>query len=385
MSPDSAVLSTKSQKFVNVLLIEDSDFDKDRIVSQLEDERIYQVHSCNSYESTVNFLEDKSDEEKRPIDDIDVVLLDYQLGDGTGLELLPKLITANLPVIFVAGSSTSGIILEAMRSGAYDYIVKDGKWFFLETISSTINTVIKRHSNEKLLQKRTDDLERSNEELKSYAHTIAHDLKSPLRSICNYSSLLLRAEKNKLSDKSQEMLSFLTSSSKKMSQLVDDLLRYSEISFTDVPQETFKAREVVDEVISLINPPEGISFLFPAELPEITYARTFFHQIFQNLLTNAVKYMGKDTGKVMISARVRSGGKEYEFCVKDTGLGIAQDQQEKIFQIFQTAGHQKTEESTGVGLSIVKKIIEKQGGQIRVESKEGSGTGFYFTVPIIEE
>ena len=136
-------------------------------------------------------------------------------------------------------------------------------------------------------------------------------------------------------------------------------------------------KELINNIIDLISPPETISFDVPDNLPKISCEKIKLHEVFQNLISNAVKYMGKPEGRIKIIYQEKEG--EYEFFVQDNGMGIKPEHQEKIFGLFQTLLPKDQCESTGIGLTIVKKIIESENGRITVKSTFGEGSTFGFT------
>jgi signal transduction histidine kinase len=164
-----------------------------------------------------------------------------------------------------------------------------------------------------------------------------------------------------------------------MNKLIDDVLQYSRVGRIREEQTQVNLNELVREVIETIGPAGGIEIRIEKELPTIICERTRISQVFQNLIGNAVKHMDKPAGLVGIDCAREDGF--WKFSVTDNGPGIEKENFERIFQIFQTLSPQKTDDSTGIGLTVAKKIVEMYGGKIWVESEVGKGSIFFFTLP----
>lgn len=220
------------------------------------------------------------------------------------------------------------------------------------------------------------ELEHQNEELSDYAHVVSHDLKSPLRSIDTLSSWLKQDYKDSLDVNGVNSIKEIRSHVEKMDMLISGILEYSTISKNKVEFYDVDTDKVVDEVIKMIDVPKHISIIKRNKLPVIKGDKYRFQQLFQNLIANAINYNDKAEGLIEIGFKTR--GKFWQFYVKDNGKGIKKAYFEKIFKIFQKLENKPG--STGVGLSIVKKIIDVFGGKIWLESTVGVGTTFYFTL-----
>jgi len=164
-----------------------------------------------------------------------------------------------------------------------------------------------------------------------------------------------------------------------MNGLIEGILQYSRIGRFKEEKEDVDLNQLVPDVIGTINPPINIDIKVANELPTINFEPTRIEQVFQNLIGNATKYMDKDQG--MVTVDVSDDNKFWKFSIADNGPGIDEKYYDKIFQIFQTLKPRDELESTGIGLTIVKKIIDTYGGKVWVESKIGEGTTFHFTIP----
>ncbi|KJD32177.1 histidine kinase [Tamlana nanhaiensis] len=225
---------------------------------------------------------------------------------------------------------------------------------------------------ENLLKK----LEKSNDELYEYAHVVSHDLKSPLRSINALVSWLKEDNKDKLDAVSLQNIAHIETTLEKMEQLITDVLEYSSIGSEDSEKEEVNVHTLVTDLIGILHKPSHVNVTVLNTLPSLNGNRVKLQQLFQNLMSNAIKFIDKEAGLVEID--VQAKGDFYQFSVKDNGIGIDKKFHDKIFKIFLSLNKRK--DSTGIGLSIVKKIVEMHEGEIWLESEPTKGTTFYFTL-----
>lgn len=225
---------------------------------------------------------------------------------------------------------------------------------------------------EKLLQR----LEKSNDELQEYAHIVSHDLKSPLRSIDALVSWLKEDNKDKLDSTSLNNFNLIQTTLEKMEQLISDVLNYSSVASDNTLSEPVDIGRLVEDLLKILYIPEHINVSVLRNLPTLNGDKTKLQQVFQNLISNAVKFNDKEKGLVEID--VAEDEEYYTFSVKDNGMGIEPQFHEKVFKIFHSL--KKSKDSTGIGLSLVKKIINLHNGRIWLDSKPGEGTTFYFTL-----
>ena len=228
------------------------------------------------------------------------------------------------------------------------------------------------NQKEKLLLK----LEKSNEELQEYAHIVSHDLKSPLRSIDALVSWIKEDNKGKLDEVSEQNLSLIQTTLEKMELLISDVLNYSSVSADNNITEEVDLNSLVLDLIPIVFVPEHIEIKVMRELPTVLGDKTKLQQVFQNLISNGIKFNDKEKGFVEID--VLDQESHYRFSIKDNGIGIEPKFQEKVFKIFNTLN--KREDSTGIGLSIVKKIVNLHEGDIWIDSTLGEGATFFFTL-----
>ncbi|MDP5157675.1 MAG: PAS domain S-box protein [Flaviramulus sp.] len=225
---------------------------------------------------------------------------------------------------------------------------------------------------ESLLKK----LEKSNNELHEYAHVVSHDLKSPLRSINALLSWLKEDNKEKLDAASLQNFDHIEATVEKMEQLITDVLEYSSIGSEETEKVDINLNVLVTDLLNILFIPKHVNVSIENKLPIINGHKTKLQQLFQNLISNAIKFIDKDKGVIKIN--VEDLNTHYKFSVKDNGMGIEEKFHDKIFKIFHALN--KSKDSTGIGLSIVKKIVELHDGEIWLESEPKIGTTFYFTL-----
>lgn len=224
-------------------------------------------------------------------------------------------------------------------------------------------------------EKLVSQLEKSNDELHEYAHIVSHDLKSPLRSINALINWLEQDNKEKLDEASLQNIELIKSTLEKMEDLISNILNYSSLTGNNELSQV-DVHELVTNIISILYIPDHININLKNNLPQVTADETKLQQVFQNLLTNAIKYNDKDKGVIEID--VKDDDEFYQFSIQDNGIGIDEKHQNDIFKVFHTIN--KSEDSTGLGLSMVKKIVELHGGNIWLRSKPGLGSTFFFTI-----
>lgn len=247
------------------------------------------------------------------------------------------------------------------------------------TVYGVVSDITQSKYYEEVREGLLQDLKRVNTELSDFAYIVSHDLKAPLRAISSLASWLAEDYADRLDDAGRDQIQLLLKRTKRMHNLIEGILTYSRLGRLKPTLVRLDSGEAARQVIESLSPPEGIEVRMEGAFPEIVYDRTHIEQLFQNLISNAIKYMGKPRGRVTVACVER--GAQWEFSVSDTGEGIPREHFERIFKIFQTLKPRDEVESTGIGLTIVKKVVEQYGGRIWVESQLGQGSVFRFTVP----
>lgn len=239
-----------------------------------------------------------------------------------------------------------------------------------------------RSERERLLE----ELANSNQELDQFAYVISHDLKAPLRGIANLSEWIEEDMETVLTDDTREQMNLLRNRVHRMEGMIDGILEYSRASREEKRPETVDTGALLAGVVDLLNPPAEVRIQTAPKLPTLTTERLPLEQVFMNLIGNALKYGAPANGTAVIQVDARdAGGGMVEFSVADNGPGIPKEHHEKIFAIFQRLESRDPVEGTGIGLSLVKKLVESRGGRVWLESEPETGTTFRFTWPETSE
>jgi two-component system sensor kinase FixL len=242
-----------------------------------------------------------------------------------------------------------------------------------ETMLATLNSDLKNT---------VEELERSNQELRDFAHIAAHELKVPLRGIATLASWVSQDAADKVGEQAKQNLSLLQQRVDHMTQLIDGILRYSQIAHGGHSVEMVDMNALVKGVIEQVVPPAHVAVRIDSSLPVVPCERVRLIQVFQNLLANAIHYIDKPKGQIVIAGV--DEGEFWKFSVTDNGRGIDEKHFGRIFQMFQTLEESaERRQTTGLGLALVTKIIEMHNGRVWVESKLGRGSTFFFTLPNI--
>ncbi len=228
-------------------------------------------------------------------------------------------------------------------------------------------------------QQLKEELIKSNQELEQFAYIASHDLKAPLRAIDRLASWITEDCGDALSPPCKENLDLLRHRVVRMSNLIEGILQYSRAGRTELDIAEVDTQELLQDILDSLAPNPKFTIKLTGNFPKFHALYIPLNQVFSNLITNSIKHHHKKTGVIEIG--VQEKGRYYEFFVRDDGPGIHPQYFDKIFQIFQTLQSRDTLESTGIGLSIVKKLVESQGGKITVVSAEGEGSTFFFTWP----
>jgi PAS domain S-box-containing protein len=243
-----------------------------------------------------------------------------------------------------------------------------------------IEDITARRETENGLEKARKELERSNEELHRFGYVASHDLQEPLRMIVSYVQLLERRYKGKLDSDADDYINFAVDGAKRMQNLINDLLSYSRVDSRGKVFESTNMEKVFEAAMDNLQVAieDSKAEVTHEPLPTVVADEVQMVQIFQNMVANAIKFHDKEAPRVHVSAELKEN--EWLFSVKDNGMGIEPQYFDRIFIIFQRLNGQEYS-GTGLGLSIVKKIIERHGGRVWVESEYGKGSTFYFTIP----
>ena len=256
----------------------------------------------------------------------------------------------------------------------------------IEVDGATIYTAVLRDITERIraeeaLARQAEELSRSNAELEQFAYVASHDLQEPLRMVASYTQLLARRYRGKLDEDADEFIAYAVDGVTRMQALINDLLAYSRVGTREVAAEPTEVEAVLERVLAMLGPAiaDAGAAVTHDPLPTVRADAVQIGQLLQNLVANAIKFHGPQAPRVHVGAA--RGEDEWVFSVRDNGIGIAPEYQERIFIIFQRLHSRAEYPGTGIGLAICKKIVERHGGRIWLESAPGGGTTFFFTIP----
>jgi len=282
------------------------------------------------------------------------------------------------------GQSFTGEFRQKHKDGTYTWIgvtatpiIDDGKVSRYVFINSDIN---ERKIAEEKMRLYTENLEKAFKELDKFAYVVSHDLKAPLRAIFNLSNWISEDYLDNMPEEGREMFERIRGRVLRMEGLIEGILAYSKIDRKDDVFIDVDLNKQLKDSLDLIDLPKNFKIDIQENLPTVKGDQSKIHQVFMNMLSNAIKFNDKPEGEGLVKVKCEDDGQFWKFSVEDNGPGIEPQYHEKIFVIFQTLNARDTFESTGVGLAIVKKIVDEMGGKIWLESELGKGTTFHFTM-----
>lgn len=235
------------------------------------------------------------------------------------------------------------------------------------------------------LRVRAGELARSNSELEQFAYVASHDLQEPLRTITSYLQLIERRYKERLDEEATEFIDYTVQAARVMQQLIRDLLQLARVTSRAKPLQPTPMDEVVDEVVRALSVTieEHGARIERGPMPTVSCDRGQVRQLVQNLIANALKFRGKSVPHIRVTAERQKDW--WLLSVADNGMGIGPEYKEKVFEIFKRLHRAEEYGGTGIGLAVCRKIVERHGGRIWVESEEGEGATFTFTLPAAGE
>lgn len=233
----------------------------------------------------------------------------------------------------------------------------------------------------KLLEKQKDqlltELVQRNEEINEYTHVVSHDLKSPLNGINSLVTWIKEEYNDLYNDEAKELFLMIEKSITKMDGLITGIIKYARADVEHEEKESINLKSMIEEIYFQVNPRKTFELIFETEMPTIFTYRNKLEQVILNLLANAIKFTPDNKGKIIWACVEKTD--KFEISIQDFGIGIEEKYFEKIFKVFEYL--EEREDSTGIGLAIVKKVVHALGGEISLESKLGKGSKFYFTIP----
>jgi signal transduction histidine kinase len=312
--------------------------------------------------------------------DVDVVLVDLSLPDSdvlctlsTMLELAP-----DVPLVVLTSLDDIEFATRAVQEGAQDYLVKTK--LTRDSLERSIRYAIERKRTQLELKRYAARLERHNQELRQFAHTVAHEVKSPL-SVVVYLCAILQRRCTETFDK--ETASFVENTRKAvegLNRLVNELLEFASADSPDRRFQPVDCAQLLEQALENLEPAiaESGATVTSGPLPQLSADPVQVRQLLQNLIGNALKYRGEPLPRIHISAQPADDG--WQFSVCDNGIGIAPRETERVFDLFYRLNHNASSGS-GIGLAFCKRIVQHHGGRIWVDSEPGRGSVFHFTIP----
>ncbi|MDR3404911.1 MAG: response regulator [Chthoniobacter sp.] len=318
----------------------------------------------------------------------DLLLTDLMMPGMDGITLLRAALELDpdLVGIVMTGHGTIDTAVEAMKTGALDYILKPFKLSAVIPVLSRAMTVRRlRRENAELAQRvreRTDELEAANKELEAFSYSVSHDLRAPLRHIDGFSQLLMSGYGEQLPPAAQRLLQNVCNSAERLGNLINDLLNFSRLSRQPLNKQNVRISSLVQQVLEELQAErEGRQVdIRIGSLPDCLGDASLLKQVFVNLLSNALKFT-RQRGPAIIEIGSREEAGELVYFVRDNGAGFDMQFASKLFGVFQRLHGPDQFEGTGVGLSIVQRIIHRHGGRIWAEAELDKGATFHFTLP----
>jgi signal transduction histidine kinase len=315
-----------------------------------------------------------------------IVLADYTLPQWTGMDALQLLRGQSLdtPLILVTGSLGEEKAVECLKQGATDFVLKDR--------ISRLPLAVRRALEEKRLRqehreaeadlaRKVKELARSNAELEQLAYVASHDLQEPLRMVSSYTQLLAKRYQGQLDSDADKFIAYAVDGANRMQRLIQDLLAYSRVGKGQKDLVETSSEAALQHALTNLSQAitENNAVITHDPLPPVVINEVQLTQLFQNLVANAIKYHGPEVPRIHVFSSTKD--KELTFFVQDNGIGISAQYFERIFVMFQRLHARDEFSGTGIGLAISKKIIERHGGRISVESEPGKGSTFSFSLP----
>ncbi|NUB92985.1 MEDS domain-containing protein [Haloterrigena sp. SYSU A558-1] len=263
---------------------------------------------------------------------------------------------------------------------ARDEPFSDDEHAFLQSMGQWVKYELEQHHRERELERTVDRLEESNERLEQFAYAASHDLQEPLRMVSSYLQLIERRTGDDLSEEIREFLSFAVDGAERMRRMIEGLLAYSRVETRGEPLEPVELDEVVEDVREnlQVRLDETDAELSVEPLPRVQGDGNQLRQLLQNLLSNAIKYSGETPPRIEVTAE--RNGNTWKLSVRDDGIGIEDDERERIFDIFDRLHGREEYDGTGIGLALCERIVERHGGEIWVDAEPGEGSTFSFTL-----
>ena len=318
----------------------------------------------------------------------DLLLADLQMPGTNGIDLIKsaQLIDPTLVAVIMTGHGALETAVAAMKAGALDYIQKPIKLTtalpVLERAIAVRQLRIEKKRLEENVRERTEELKIANRELEAFSYSVSHDLRAPLRAVSAFTQALLSEHVGTLNAEGQRLLQNVNAGAAHMDRLITDLLRLSQLNRQELHRQPVRFAELIERIIEDMAAERAgrdIEFLV-ADFPTWQVDPGLLQQVFVNLISNAVKFT-RERPRARIEIGYRMNGTTLVCFVKDNGVGFNMKYMNKLFGVFQRLHSADQFEGTGVGLSIVRRIVERHGGTVWVDGAQDQGATFYFSLP----
>jgi len=368
-STNKVIENNVGVKRINILLADDSLENLASLENILKHER-RNIFKASSGSEALKIVQTK---------EIALILIDVHLAEMNCGEFIKRLRenhkTKDIAIVFILSiDCEEKFVIQGYEDGIVDYLCKPLE---INMVTGKVRIFEKLYLQKMDLRQYAENVEGINKQLDEFVYIVSHDLKAPLRGLASLASFMEDELGENPKQEVLDILNMMKSRTARMQNLIDGILHYSRMANAKTEKEDVNVKELIHNIIDLICPPANFSIEFPDNLPIIHSEKIKLHEVFQNLISNAIKYNNKEKGQVKITFEEKKN--HFEFSVHDNGTGIKVEHQEKIFGIFQTLQPKDKIESTGIGLTIVKKIIEQQNGIISVQSEIGKGSTFKFS------
>lgn len=368
-------VAMSTERFSQILVVEDSPTEL-RLLCDILREEGFHVIGCGSASEALEHVQQR---------DFGVAVVDFRLPDLSGTQLLQRIRSCDdqVRVIIYTGPASYDSIKEALNLGAFAYVEKlsDPSELLRHVHRARLERVDRYVLDmEQAVAVRTAELARNNDELENFASVVAHDLRSPLLTISGYCQLLQEEHGEHLEASANNYLNQIIGGATRMGRLIEDLLEYSRAARSHRMLESVEIESVIDHSRANLEALiwEQAATIEVGPMPTVVGDQTQLTQLFQNLISNAIKFRGEPLPCVRITASQDDGF--WRFAVADNGIGIKKEHFDHLFQMFHRL-HGSECPGNGIGLAVCRKIVERHGGRIWLESTVGQGTTFHFTLP----
>jgi hypothetical protein len=371
-------LSTISDTFARILIVDDETAQMRALCNTLQDHH-FETTGFSAPKEALAAIQKQGQ--------FDLILADLMMPEMDGISLLKAALERDPEMVGVVmtGQGTIDTAVKAMKAGAVDYILKPFKLSaILPVLSRALAIRRLRAENVELtrrVRQHTAELEEANKELEAFSYSVSHDLRAPLRAVDGFTGMVLARYAEQIPPEAKRLLVQVEKSANRMAQLIEDLLRFSRLSRQPLSNRRVNISEMAADIVRELRNEAGDREVEVriGELPDVTGDVSLLRQVFVNLLSNAFKFTRKT--KALIEVGCETGGEENVFFVRDNGAGFDMAYTQKLFTVFHRMHTEDQFEGTGVGLSIVQRIVQRHGGRVWAQAEPGKGATFHVALP----